>query len=78
MSVYTTVFSASVPIGGLAMGAVASGFSTSVAIALGGVLSVAIGLGALLWGRRGAFALASASAPAASGLAPSAGTARPR
>jgi MFS family permease len=57
MSVYTTVFSASVPIGGLAMGAVASGLGTSVAIALGGVMSVAIGLGALAWGRQGGFAI---------------------
>ena len=57
MSVYTTVFSASVPIGGLAMGAIASGFGTSAAIALGGVLSVAIGLGAIVWGRRGAFTI---------------------
>ena len=45
MSVYTTVFSASVPIGGLAMGAVASGFGASLAIAIGGVLSVAVGPG---------------------------------
>lgn len=51
MSVYTTVFSASVPIGGLAMGAVASGFGASLAIALGGVLSVAVGLAALALGR---------------------------
>jgi MFS family permease len=57
MSVYTTVFSASVPIGGLAMGAVASGFGAYVAIALGGVMSVAVGLGALVWGRQGAFSL---------------------
>ncbi len=55
MSVYTTVFSASVPIGGLAMGAVASRFGPSVAIGFGGVLTLAIGLGALAWGRRGAF-----------------------
>ena len=33
MSVYTTVFCASVPIGGLAMGAIASGFGTAIAIA---------------------------------------------
>ena len=55
MSVYTTVFSASIPIGGLAMGAVASAFGVPVAIALGGALSVVIGLGALAWGRGGAF-----------------------
>ena len=55
MSVYTTVFSASVPIGGLTMGAVASAFGTPVAIAIGGVLTVATGLAAFIWGRRGAF-----------------------
>ncbi len=57
MSVYTTVFSASVPIGGLAMGAIASAFGVPVAIAVGGVLTLLVGLGALAWGRRGAFDL---------------------
>jgi MFS family permease len=57
MSVYTTVFSASVPIGGLAMGAVASGFGASLAIALGGVLSVVVGLAALAWGRQDGFTI---------------------
>ena len=52
MAVYTTVFSASVPIGGLAMGAVASGFGAPLAIAIGGVLSVAVGLAALASGRQ--------------------------
>ena len=51
MSVYTTVFCASVPIGGLAMGAIASGFGVALAIAIGGVLSLLVGLGALAWGR---------------------------
>jgi MFS family permease len=81
MSVYTTVFSASVPIGGLAMGAIASGFGTTIAIALGGVLTLAVGGGALLWGRRGAFALPAVTVPATtagSGLATGAGIARPR
>jgi MFS family permease len=55
MSVYTTVFSASVPIGGLAMGAIASAFGAAPAIALGGALSLLVGLGAFAWGRRGAF-----------------------
>lgn len=80
MSVYTTVFSASVPIGGLAMGAIASGFGTGVAIGLGGVLTVVVGLGALAWGRRGAFKLP-ASAPVqigSAGLVPRPGVARPR
>jgi predicted MFS family arabinose efflux permease len=75
MSVYTTVFSASVPIGGLAMGAVASVFGVAVAIAVGGVLTLAIGLGAYAWGRRGAFDAAPTSASSGGMLA---GTARPR
>ena len=79
MSVYTTVFSASVPIGGLAMGAVASGLGVSVAIALGGALSVLVGVGALAWGRGGAFDAFETGLPASggsSGMVPVA--ARPR
>ncbi|OGO55012.1 MAG: hypothetical protein A2Z32_13615 [Chloroflexi bacterium RBG_16_69_14] len=75
MSVYTTVFSASVPVGGLAMGAVASGFGVPVAIALGGALSVVVGLGALAWGRGGAFDAVVTPASSSGMLA---GTARPR
>ena len=52
MSVYTTAFSFSVPVGGLAMGAVASTAGVAFAIALGGALSLLIGLAALAWGRR--------------------------
>jgi len=55
MSVYTTVFSASIPIGGLAMGAIASTFGVPSAIALGGALTLVVGFGALVWGRGGAF-----------------------
>jgi predicted MFS family arabinose efflux permease len=66
MSVYTTVFSASVPIGGLAMGAVASAFGVTIAIALGGVLTLLVGLGAWVWGRRGAFDAVGGAAPTAS------------
>ena len=79
MSVYTTVFSASVPTGGLVMGAVASAFGAAMAIAIGGGLTVLIGLGALIWGRRGAFEMPNAYGPSA---APAggvvAGAARPR
>jgi MFS family permease len=57
MSVYTTVFSASVPLGGLAMGAIASGFGAALAIGIGGLLCVAVGVGAISWGRRGAFTI---------------------
>jgi hypothetical protein len=88
MSVYTTVFSASVPIGGLAMGAIASGLGTAFAIGLGGILSIAVGLGALAWGRRGAFNIPAPAAatvqagsvtpPGAAGFAPAPGVARPR
>jgi MFS family permease len=52
MSVYTTVFSASMPIGGLLMGALASSLGILEAIAIGGVLSLATGLIALAWYRR--------------------------
>ena len=75
MSVYTTVFSASVPIGGLAMGAIASAFGAAPAIALGGALSLLVGLGALAWGRRGAFD--AVAGPVSSG-GMLAGSARPR
>jgi hypothetical protein len=77
MSVYTTVFSASVPIGGLAFGAAASAFGVSVAIALGGVLTLVIGLGALAWGRAGAFELTeSTAAVTPAGALPAAARAR--
>jgi MFS family permease len=52
MSVYTTVFSASVPVGGLLMGALASVVGILPTIAIGGILSLAIGLGGLVWWRR--------------------------
>jgi MFS family permease len=79
MSVYTTVFSASVPIGYLAMGAIASGFGAALAIGLGGVLTIAVGLGALAWGRRGAFVLPAPPASAVdSAVAPGPGVARLR
>lgn len=49
MSVYTTVFSASVPIGGLLMGTLASVLGIPLTIAVGGVLSLATGLAAFVW-----------------------------
>jgi MFS family permease len=86
MAVYTTVFSASVPIGGLAMGALASALGTPLAIAIGGVLTVVTGLGAWAWGRNGAFEISQAGAAEAADAALTAtgpagmlsGTARPR
>ena len=52
MSVYTTVFSASMPIGGLLMGGLASWLGILESLAIGGVLSLATGIGAYAWYRR--------------------------
>jgi MFS family permease len=52
MSVYTTVFSASMPIGGIAAGALASVVGIPMTVAIGGILSLAIGAGAFVWWRR--------------------------
>jgi len=52
MSVYTTVFSASGPIGGLLMGVLASTLGIAIAIAIGGVLSLLTGIVAFVWYRR--------------------------
>ena len=52
MSVYTTVFSASMPVGGLLMGAIASTLGILEAIAIGGVLSLVTGVVAFVWYRR--------------------------
>jgi MFS family permease len=52
MSVYTTVFSASMPIGGLLMGVLASRLGILEAIAIGGVLSLGAGIVAFAWYRR--------------------------
>jgi MFS family permease len=81
MSVYTTVFSASMPVGGILFGALASGFGSSIAIGLGGILTVLVGLAAIAWGRRGAFTLPASARPApinTTGFAVGPGVARPR
>jgi MFS family permease len=62
MAVYTTVFSASMPIGGLLMGVLATSLGILEAIAIGGVLSLATGVTALVWYRR--LARRSIAAPA--------------
>ena len=49
MSVYTTVFAGSTPFGGLAMGGLASGVGTALAMAVGGAISVASGIFGLIW-----------------------------
>jgi MFS family permease len=52
MSVYTTVFAGSTPIGGLFAGALASGLGVPQAIAIGAGLSLVVALGALIWHAR--------------------------
>ena len=52
MSVYTTIFAGSTPIGGPLMGGIASFFGVAVSLAIGGVLSAAVGIGAFAWIRR--------------------------
>ena len=51
MSVYTTVFAGSTPIGGPLMGWVAATFGPALSIGLGGLASAAAGIGALAWVR---------------------------
>ena len=52
MSVYTTIFAGSTPIGGPLIGGLASVAGIAVATAIGGALSLAVGLAALVWTRR--------------------------
>ena len=52
MSVYTTVFSGSVPIGGIATGTLASTVGISLTVAISGGLSLLAGIGAAIWWRR--------------------------
>jgi MFS family permease len=51
MSVYTTVFAGSSPVGGLTMGALASNFSAATALFVGGLVSFVAGLAGILWYR---------------------------
>jgi MFS family permease len=52
MSVYTTVFAGSTPVGGLVTGVLASAVSVPFAIAFGGVGSLVVGLAGFAWYRR--------------------------
>jgi MFS family permease len=70
MSVYTTVFASSVPIGGIATGALASAFGIQVTIAIGGLLSLVAGAGAFLWWRRIARTMAADRATTAVAASP--------
>jgi len=49
MSVYTTIFASSAPVGGLLMGAIASSLGPAAAIGIGGILSTFVGIAAGLW-----------------------------
>ena len=52
MSVYTTVFAGTSPIGGLLLGAIAANAGATTAIALGGIVSVAAAALGFVWFRR--------------------------
>ncbi len=65
LSVYTTVFAGSTPIGALFAGAIASRWGALAALAVGGALTVAVGIGALLWVRRHRGVGGPAASPAA-------------
>jgi MFS family permease len=52
MSVYTTVFAGSTPIGGIVAGTLASRLGVAEAIGIGGGLSLIVGLGVIAWFRR--------------------------
>jgi MFS family permease len=73
MSIYTTVFAGSTPVGGLLMGGIASAFGVDVSLVAGGIACALIGLAAFAWlGRirgRSAERLAEARAVAESGAA---------
>jgi MFS family permease len=73
MSVYTTVFAGSTPVGGLVAGALASGLGVGPAIGIGAALSLVVGLVTIVWYRRAAVIIPSASpAGTAAGGAPEA------
>jgi MFS family permease len=52
MSFYTTIFAASVPAGGLLMGAIASAWGVPLSLMIGAVVTLAIGIGGWAWLRR--------------------------
>jgi MFS family permease len=52
MSVYTTLFARSTPVGAIATGAMASAYGIAAAVTIGGVLSIAVALGGVLYAMR--------------------------
>jgi MFS family permease len=69
MSVYTTVFAGSTPIGGLLMGFIASRFGVGEAFLVGGLVCALVGVGAGLWLRRMGLAAQSRPVPPRVGAA---------
>jgi len=69
MSVYTTVFAGSTPIGGFMAGSIASAFGVPLAVAVGGAGSLIAGVGGFLWYRRLRPALVVAPTDAGAALA---------
>jgi len=72
MSVYTTVFAGSTPIGGLIAGAMASSLGVQPAIAIGAGLSLIVGLVTIAWYRRQAALNRAGLGGTAAGAAPAA------
>lgn len=66
MSVYTTVFAGTSPIGGLFVGALAANAGAAAAIAWGGGISAVAAVAGLVWYRR--ILSTSAGAPASKGV----------
>ena len=52
MSVYTTIFAGSTPIGGPIMGAIASAAGIAVSLAIGGAIAAVVGAVGFVWIRR--------------------------
>jgi MFS family permease len=69
MSFYTTIFAASVPAGGLLMGAIASAGGVPLSLMIGALASLAVGVGGWVWLRRIRASDAPARAPRAGALA---------
>ena len=80
MSVYTTVFAGSTPVGGLMMGWIASRFGIVEAMVLGGVACAIVGFGAFAWVRRShaETVIAARTKPSSIPAAAQASAARPR
>jgi MFS family permease len=78
MSVFTTVFAGSSPMGGLLMGSIASAAGIAVAVGIGGGLTLLVGLAAFVWVRAQAgFQSVPVTASATRGALPASGVALP-